>query len=71
MKVREGGSDSGRLYAYYQLHGTAEQVEVIARALTVEETIEFPAELVSSAGSRESRRSAKVATTWQSAIRSR
>ena len=46
MKVREGGSDSGRLYAYYQLHGTAEQVEVIARALTVEETIEFPAELV-------------------------
>ena len=46
MKVREGGSDSGRLYAYYQLHGTAVQVEVIARALTVEETIEFPAELV-------------------------
>ena len=52
MNIEMEPSDltDGRLHAYYQLHGTADQVEVVAHALAVEETIEFPAELVTDFG---------------------
>ena len=46
LEKERGVAIDGRLHATYELRGSAQQVNMIAHALTVEETIEYPAELV-------------------------
>jgi ribulose-bisphosphate carboxylase large chain len=46
VHVDQVDSSHGRIYAHYRLQGSTEQIDLVARALAVEETIEFPPELV-------------------------